>query len=87
MKRQSFPTIVTPPPPDVPVFIVTLSRIWLRFPITSLVNSPVNFKSWGISPTVAYGKTVVPSPTIVSPTTVTLFFNMTPDFKTTLGPT
>ena len=44
-----------PPPPAVPGFMVTYSRMRLRAPITSRVSSPAYFRSCGASPMQAKG--------------------------------
>ena len=49
MSKQWEPTIVSPKA-LVPRLIVTYSRTIVLFPILVTVFSPVNFKSWGISP-------------------------------------
>ena len=56
MKRLSSPTRVTPPPPSVPGFMVTCSRMRLRAPMTSSTRSPWNFRSCGMWPIEAKGK-------------------------------
>ena len=45
INKQLFPTFVKPPPPIVPVLIVTYSLILFASPISSLVSSPLYFKS------------------------------------------
>ena len=60
-------TIVFPPPPFVPGFIVTYSLIILFSPINTLFDSPLNFKSCGIVPILANGKIFVPFPILVFP--------------------
>ena len=78
MKSPSSPTRVTPPPPSVPVFMVTCSRIRLRLPITSRVFSPRNFRSWGMPPMTAKGWIRVSSPISVSPSITTWLCSTTP---------
>jgi hypothetical protein len=41
MRKALSPTVVTPPPFSVPVFTVTLSRIWHLAPIASRVGPPL----------------------------------------------
>ena len=67
MKTLSSPIRVRPPPPCVPRWIVTNSRKTLRWPITRRVSSPLNFRSCGINPIDAKGKTRHPSPSSVVP--------------------
>src|SRR5690606_11723790 len=73
--------------PSVPGFMVTYSRIRLRAPISSRARSPRNFRSCGISPTEAEGKTTVSEPIKVSPVTTTWDFNTTPSASRTCAPT
>ncbi len=47
---------VTPPPAAVPRCMVANSRMVLSSPMMSWVSSPLNFKSWGISPSTANWK-------------------------------
>src|SRR5436309_817384 len=65
MNRPWSPTRVTMPPPSVPGFIVTCSRIVLWRPITRRDFSPRYFKSWGSRPIEAKGKMRVFSPIVV----------------------
>ena len=65
MNRLSSPTRVTPPPPAVPGFIVTCSRMRLRAPMTSSTGSPRYFRSCGRWPSEAKGKISVASPIAV----------------------
>ena len=59
--------LVTPPPPAVPRWMVTNSRMTLRSPITRRVGSPPNFRSCGTRPIEAIGKISLPSPISVTP--------------------
>ena len=86
INNPSSPTRVCAPPPAVPVFIVTCSRIRLRLPIRKRVFSPQNFKSCGISPMTENGNTMVSSPICVSPVTTTWDFNSTAAPSTTSAP-
>src|SRR6188472_2701998 len=86
MKRLSSPTSVRLPPPSVPGFIVTCSRIWLRAPMASALSSPRYFRSCGIWPSEAKGKTVVASPIEVRPATATWLCSVTRGPSTTRGP-
>src|SRR6056297_3213290 len=87
MNSPSSPTRVTPPPPSVPVFMVTCSRMRLCAPITSRVASPRYLRSCGISPMHENGKTTVPSPISVAPLTTTWDLSVTPGASRTCGPT
>src|SRR5258708_23884284 len=71
MNRPLLPTCVSEPPPAVPGFIVTCSRITLLDPIISLVGSPLYFKSCGGSPTQDHVSTLTLSPTVVWSATTT----------------
>src|SRR6056297_1735707 len=87
MNSPSSPTRVTPPPPSVPVFMVTCSRMRLRAPISSRVASPRYLRSCGISPMQENGKITVPSPISVAPLTTTWDLSVTPGASRTCGPT
>ncbi len=87
IKRLSSPTRVIPPPPSVPVFMVTPSRMRLRLPTISCVFSPAYFKSCGISPIFAKGKITVSAPISVNPVTTAWDLSTTPSCKVTSGPT
>ncbi len=56
---QRSPTLVNEPPPAVPGFIVTPSRMVQCDPISSRVTSPLNFRSCGSCPSEANGNTRV----------------------------
>jgi hypothetical protein len=86
MNRLSSPTRVTPPPPAVPGFIVTCSRITLRAPITSSTRSPPYFRSCGTCPIEAKGNIVVPSPMRVAPASATWLCSITFAASTTAAP-
>ena len=86
MNRPSSPTLVTPPPPSVPAFMVTFSRMRLRLPTTRRVFSPRNFKSCGMSPMLENGKITVSSPISVSPVTTTWLFRSTSAPSVTSAP-
>ena len=47
MNRQLSPTRVTMPPPSVPGFMVTCSRIWQFLPIDRVEGSPLYLRSCG----------------------------------------
>ena len=59
--------LVSPPPPAVPRWMVTNSRITFRSPIVTRVGSPPNFRSCGTSPIEVIGKIWLPSPISVTP--------------------
>ena len=69
--RLLLPIFVIPPPPSVPIFIVTCSLIMLLLPIFNFVSSPLYFKSCGFVPTEAKGKIFVSLPMIVFPVILT----------------
>src|SRR5271169_5632567 len=87
MNRQSSPMRVTIPPPVVPGFIVTYSRIVLRQPTIKDDSSPQYLRSCGSSPIEAKGKIRVPSPIVVCPSTTTCARNVTPVCRATCLPT
>ena len=59
MMRVSLPTLVTALPlARVPRLMVAHSRMVTLSPISTRVTSPSNFRSWGMAPTTAPGKTV-----------------------------
>ena len=80
------PIIVFDPPPAVPGLIVTYSRIKLFFPISRMVFSPLNFRSWGWVPILANGNIFVLEPTNVFPSICTFDTNSTFSANSTLGP-
>ena len=80
------PIIVFEPPPEVPGFIVTYSRIKLFFPISRKVFSPLNFRSWGCVPILANGNIFVLDPTDVLPSMCTFDTNSTLSANFTFGP-
>ncbi len=61
INRLLLPTMVLPLA-AVPRLMVTFSRMVLLSPISAVVSSPRNFKSWGIAPITAPGKMVLPFP-------------------------
>ena len=81
----------------VPLLIVTNSRIVVLSPISTVLSSPANFKSWGTAPITAPGKIVqflpilVPSKIvafepILEPSSMTTFLSMVTNGSiTTLG--
>src|SRR5687767_701601 len=71
MTRQSSPTEVSIPPPSVPRWTVTNSRMRQRRPTRVSAGSPRYFKSCGARPSEANGKTCVSSPISVRPSTTT----------------
>src|SRR3954447_3178219 len=87
MNRPLSPIRVTSPPPAVPGFIVTCSRIVLLRPITSEDFSPAYLRSCGSKPIEANGKMRVRSPIVVSPSTTTWAISLTPASSTTSAPT
>ena len=70
INKQSEPTLVSPRS-FVPRLIVTYSLIFVRLPITVFVLSPLNFRSWGISPIELECKILHSSPIVVSEQIVT----------------
>ena len=80
------PIIVFDPPPAVPGLIVTYSRIKLFFPISKIVFSPLNFRSWGCVPMLANGNIFVLDPTDVLPSMWTFDTNSTFSANSTFGP-
>src|SRR5439155_3403714 len=87
MNRPLSPIRVARPPPAVPGFIVTCSRIVLLRPITSEDFSPAYLRSCGSRPIEANGKMRVRSPIVVSPSTTTWAISLTPAPSTTPSPT
>ena len=61
IRRLLLPTMVLPLA-AVPRLTVTFSRMILLSPISAVLSSPLNFKSWGIAPITAPGKMVFPLP-------------------------
>src|SRR5215212_7887554 len=87
MMRQSSPVRVRRPPPSVPRWTVTNSRMRLRRPMRVSAGSPRYFKSCGSSPIDAKGKTCVSSPTSVRPSTTTWDSRRTRAPRRTSSPT
>src|SRR5579885_1397967 len=87
MNSPLSPTRVTMPPPVVPGFIVTCSRIVLLRPMTRDDFSPRYLRSCGSRPIEAKGKMRVPSPTVVRPSITTWATSRTPAPSTTDSPT
>src|SRR5580693_10328049 len=75
MSKLSSPISVTSPPPCVPRWIVTNSRILFRLPIRVDARSPLYFRSCDATPTVEYGKKTLSSPICVMPSTYTCAIN------------
>src|SRR5207302_2941924 len=86
MNRPWSPTRVTMPPPSVPGFIVTYSRIVLWRPMLNEESSPRYLRSCGSKPIEANGKMRVPSPIIVRPSTTTCDISRTPAPSSTCPP-
>ncbi len=87
MKRPWLPTSVTMPPPSVPVFMVTCSRMMLSLPMRSSEGSPLYFRSCGGWPMEENGKIRVRAPTVVRPSITTWLCSSTPSPSDTSGPT
>ena len=59
-KAQRSPITVCMPPPSVPGFMVTPSRMMQSLPTSSVEGSPLYFRSWGWWPIEANGKMLRP---------------------------
>src|SRR5688572_8826982 len=86
MIRLRLPTTVWPPPDTVPLLIVTPSRITFSSPMTVIVSSPLNLRSWGSPPMTHVGWNRFRAPIVVRPRTVTPWRSLVPGPMVTLGP-
>src|SRR5581483_1287027 len=86
-KAQRSPMTVAMPPPSVPGFMVTPSRMMQSLPTASVDGSPLYLRSCGWWPMEANGKTRVRAPMVVRPTTTAWLSSTTPSLSTTSAPT
>ena len=84
--RQLLPTTVLPPPPTVPVLMVTPSRMVQPSPTVSVEPSPASWRLWEVPPITAIGKILLPRPISVLPVTTAWEITCTSSFSTTWAP-